>query len=146
VEEECVFCKIVEGKLKAWKVYEDDSTLAILDIKPVMDARNIGQCVVFPKKHVSKYYELDDEELAKLFKAVKRVAIKILEKLKPKYLTTFVRGMRVPGHAHILLIPSTGESAWDMMLEASYLCWLKIPPLSEEEMEKVAKLLGATKT
>ena len=144
--EECVFCKIAEGKLKAWKVYEDDFALAILDIKPIMDARNIGQCVVFPKKHISKYYDLEDDEVAKLFRAVKYVAKKILEKLKPKYLTTFIRGMRIPGHTHIFLIPSLGGSAWDLMLEASYLCWLKIPPLSDEELEKVAKILGATKT
>jgi len=31
---ECVFCKIVEGKAEARKIYEDESNIAILDVNP----------------------------------------------------------------------------------------------------------------
>lgn len=42
---DCVFCKIVRGELPSHKVYEDDKTLAFLDINPV----NPGHTLVIPK-------------------------------------------------------------------------------------------------
>jgi len=32
---ECIFCRIVAGQESSWKVYEDDSTYAFLDISPI---------------------------------------------------------------------------------------------------------------
>lgn len=46
----CVFCKIVRGELPAFKVYEDDKTLAFLDIHPV----NPGHTLVIPKSEDSR--------------------------------------------------------------------------------------------
>ena len=45
--ENCVFCKIVQGKIPSHKVYEDDNFLAFLDIDP----RAPGHVQVIPKKH-----------------------------------------------------------------------------------------------
>ena len=44
---DCVFCKIIKGEIPCTKVYEDNDTLAFLDIAPV----NIGHTLVIPKKH-----------------------------------------------------------------------------------------------
>jgi len=44
---DCIFCKIVKGKIPAEKVYEDDNFIGILDINPEME----GHTLVFPKKH-----------------------------------------------------------------------------------------------
>jgi histidine triad (HIT) family protein len=49
----CVFCKIVAGEIPCMRVFEDDSTLAFLDIGPLAE----GHVLVIPKGH---YEHLDD--------------------------------------------------------------------------------------
>ena len=46
---DCLFCKIVEGKIPAQKVYEDEDILAFKDISP---ARPV-HVLVIPKKHIT---------------------------------------------------------------------------------------------
>lgn len=46
---DCIFCRIVEGKIPAQKVYEDDEILAFNDINP---ARPV-HVLVIPKKHIT---------------------------------------------------------------------------------------------
>ena len=43
----CIFCKIIEGEAPSYKIYEDEDTLAFLDINPVAD----GHVLVIPKHH-----------------------------------------------------------------------------------------------
>ena len=46
---DCIFCKIVDGKIPSKKVYEDDDILAFNDINP---ARPV-HVLVIPKKHIT---------------------------------------------------------------------------------------------
>lgn len=46
---DCLFCKIVEGKIPSSKVYEDDDILAFKDINP---ARPV-HVLVIPKRHIT---------------------------------------------------------------------------------------------
>lgn len=66
---ECVFCKIIAKEIPSYKVYEDESTLAFLDIAPV----NPGHTLVISKKHYVNIEEISEEELCKVMKAVKKV-------------------------------------------------------------------------
>lgn len=90
------------GEVESKKVYEDDNNLAILDINPRMHE---CQVLVIPKTHVAQFYELNDEELASLFKAVKEVSLMIDKAYNPDFVSLFSRGMGVP-HAHIIVSPS----------------------------------------
>ncbi|MBR4422813.1 MAG: HIT domain-containing protein, partial [Mailhella sp.] len=45
--EDCVFCRIADGRIPAAKVYEDENVAAFLDLSPV----NPGHTLVIPKKH-----------------------------------------------------------------------------------------------
>lgn len=45
---DCIFCKIVAGDMPATVVYEDEHTLAFLDIAPLVS----GHTLVIPKQHV----------------------------------------------------------------------------------------------
>jgi len=71
----CLFCKIIAGEIPANKIYEDEFTLAFLDIAPV----NPGHALIVLKKHVKNIEETSEEDLCYLMKAVKKVgnAIKI---------------------------------------------------------------------
>lgn len=68
--EECIFCKIVEGKIPAAKVYEDTYVISFLDIMPA----NKGHCLVVPKRHAQNLIEMGDDDLAATIKAAKKVA------------------------------------------------------------------------
>jgi histidine triad (HIT) family protein len=44
---ECIFCKIVKGEDRAYKIYEDDDVVAFLDIAPI----SFGHTLIIPKDH-----------------------------------------------------------------------------------------------
>ena len=66
---DCLFCKIVAGEIPCHRVYEDDHTLAFLDIGPIIE----GHTLVIPKQHGVTLDELSDESAAACGVAVKRV-------------------------------------------------------------------------
>ncbi|HUG06378.1 MAG: histidine triad nucleotide-binding protein [Chloroflexota bacterium] len=69
--EDCLFCRIVAGKLPATVVYEDDDVVAIKDVFP----RAPFHVLVVPRTHVAMLSDLDDEPLGgRLLQAVRRVA------------------------------------------------------------------------
>jgi histidine triad (HIT) family protein len=57
---DCLFCKMVAGSIKADVVYEDDQTLAFRDINPQAPVH----ILIIPKRHITTLNELDDPQLA----------------------------------------------------------------------------------
>ncbi len=102
MSEDCIFCKIAEGEVEGRKIYEDDKTVGLVDINPRFAW---GQCVVFPKKHVRQFYQLEGEDFTSLFSTVKRIAEKIKEIFEPKYVSIFTRGQTIE-HAHVIMFPA----------------------------------------
>ena len=68
--EECLFCKIVKGELPSSKIYEDEDTLAFLDLFPV----NKGHSLVIPKEHYETIFDVPANILAKVSSVMKNVA------------------------------------------------------------------------
>jgi len=95
---DCLFCKIIAGKIPCWKVYEDKKFLAFLDINPL----NPGHTILIPKKHVQW---VDDYEPFCDYWQTARKLSKIIQKALNSVLVSYVvYGLGVP-HAHIHLIP-----------------------------------------
>lgn len=94
-----VFSKIVAGEIPAYKIYEDDKTLAFLDIAP----ETPGHTLVIPKVEVDKVYELSDEDYTALWDTVRKVAKHMEEVLGARTLMKVI-GTDVP-HAHVHLLP-----------------------------------------
>ena len=94
-----VFSKIVSGEIPCYKIYEDDKTLAFLDIHP----ETRGHTLVIPKKEVDKIYELDDETFNALMNTVKKLSLHY-EKVLGQRILWKVVGTDVP-HAHVHLSP-----------------------------------------
>ena len=70
--EDCVFCKIIEGKIPSEKVYEDENLLAFKDINPVAPIH----ILVIPKKHIEKLIDVKEEDsylIAEIFKAINKI-------------------------------------------------------------------------
>ena len=60
--EDSVFTKIIKGEIPCYKIYEDEKTLAFLDIAP----ESMGHTLVIPKVQVDKIYELRESLLKQL--------------------------------------------------------------------------------
>jgi len=65
----CIFCKITKGEANAYKVYEDEHTIAFLDINPVVEYHTL----VIPKKHFVNIFDIPAEVLTNVMQTVKRV-------------------------------------------------------------------------
>ncbi len=102
---DCIFCKIVQGELPCFKVYEDDRVLAFLDINPI----SMGHTLIIPKRHSKDLYEIPGEDLTALHLASKKIIKAISDALSP----TGVACVQLNGkganqvvlHYHLHLIP-----------------------------------------
>ncbi len=71
--DDCIFCKIINGKIPSNKVYEDDDVLAFKDINPQMPVH----IIVIPKKHIKSIADLtiaDEALIGKVFTAINKIA------------------------------------------------------------------------
>ena len=71
---ECLFCKIINGDIPCYKIYENDSVLAFLDINPDSD----GHTLIIPKNHFNDLDDINLETLTSINIASKEIK-KILE-------------------------------------------------------------------
>jgi histidine triad (HIT) family protein len=102
---DCLFCKIIEKKIPAYIIYEDEHALAFLDITP----RAPGHSLVIPKQHAPRIVDLPDPEVGPLFLAVKRVGEMLMKGLAPDGVTIGMNQGRAGGqevdHLHVHLMP-----------------------------------------
>lgn len=96
----CVFCRIVRGEIPSQKVYEDEHTVAFLDIQP----KAPGHTLVIPKEHYQWFDQLPDNLSDALFRSAKNLAADMKKKGAGDYIHLSVVGTDVP-HTHIHLIP-----------------------------------------
>ena len=67
---DCIFCKIANGQAPCYKIYEDEFTMAFLDISKDCD----GHTLVIPKQHCENIFDCGEELLGKVMATVKKVA------------------------------------------------------------------------
>jgi len=131
--EECPFCDVVNTRIEPYKVYEDDQTLAFLDLEPA----SRGHSLVLPKFHARELTELDEEQTAHLFNAVRKVAAAIDARLRPDGLNIFQAAGSGDGeeisHLHVHVIPRYTDDTIDLGLEGT--------ELDEKEGEKLSQIL-----
>lgn len=68
--DDCIFCKIINGDCPSYKIYENEYVYAFLDIS--RDA--YGHTLVIPKKHFENVFDCDEKYLCEVIKAVKHIA------------------------------------------------------------------------
>jgi histidine triad (HIT) family protein len=102
-----IFTKIIKGEIPSYKVYEDDRTLAFLDIHPVQP----GHTLVISKKQVEFIWDLDDDDYQAVMATAKKVAQRHREVLDAPYVGEQVIGVDVP-HAHLHVIPFSDVSEY----------------------------------
>lgn len=100
-----VFSKIIAGEIPCYKIYEDDKTLAFLDIHP----ETMGHTLVVPKSEIDKVYELAPEDYVALMETVRKVSLHMEKVLGTRVLWKVI-GTDVP-HAHVHLMPL--DETWE---------------------------------
>ena len=121
-----LFTKIIKGEIPCYKIAEDDSFLAFLDINPLVR----GHALVIPKVEIDYLFDIDDDVLQNMIIFAKNVASKIKNAIPCDRVGVSVIGLEVP-HAHIHLIPISNIG--DMNFNNSKLA------LSSKEMFNIQK-------
>lgn len=102
-ESDCIFCQIVVGRKEAEIVFEDETTLAFLDHRPLFP----GHCLLIPKAHYGTLLDLPPELLGPLFERAQLLARAIEEALAAEGLFLAINNrvsQSVP-HLHVHLVP-----------------------------------------
>jgi len=105
MSERCLFCAISAGKVPAHVVYEDDRTVAFLDIHPSAP----GHTLITPRTHAARIEDLSAEDATALFATLHRLTKPIREAVGAEAATVGINdgpgsGQEVP-HVHIHVIP-----------------------------------------
>lgn len=95
-----IFTKIIRGEIPCYKVAENETHFAFLDINPIAE----GHTLVIPKKETDYLFELSDDELSQTMIFAKKIAHAVDQALKPIRTGIIVEGLEVP-HAHVHLVP-----------------------------------------
>jgi histidine triad (HIT) family protein len=98
--EKTIFEKFIDRELPADIVYEDENTIAILDINPVSK----GHLLIIPKKKYTWVQDMPTPEYLDLMTVVKTLLIPLKNTLSADFITIVVEGKEVP-HVHVHLIP-----------------------------------------
>ena len=119
-DSECIFCSIASGKAQSYKIAENGSAVAVLEINPV----SRGHVLVIPKGHLTR-----DKFPEEVMPFAEKIAKRIKEKLNPKDVE--IASLDFQGHGVINLIPVyAGESIKSERYKAG-----------RQELEEVSKTL-----
>jgi histidine triad (HIT) family protein len=118
---DCLFCKIVAGEIPAQIVYEDDRTIAFMDIAPATR----GHCLVIPRVHTDDLLTADPEDVAACALTAQELARRAYEDL---------------GAAGVNLLQSSGSAAWQSVF---HLHFHVIPRYENDGLTIPAKPSGA---
>jgi len=103
--EDCIFCRIADGRASASIVHEDREVISFLDINPVQR----GHTLVIPKKHFVDIWNIEPEVLARVMEVTKKVAHRLQETMDVEGINTFSASGKPAGqeiyHFHMHVIP-----------------------------------------
>jgi histidine triad (HIT) family protein len=133
--ENCVFCKIVAGQIPSTRVYEDEHTVAFMDIGQV----NPGHVLLAVKKHAANVFELDETQAQAVARAMVKVSKAVKEAFQPEGLSVYQANGTAAGqtvfHYHVHLLPRHAGDGME-------LTW----PVKNPPREKLEEYAGKIRT
>lgn len=104
-DKDCVFCKILRGKIKSEFIAESNSFFAINDVNP----KSEGHCLVIPKEHYTTLLDIPDKLGGEMLKFTKQVAGHLLDEKYGDGFNIIMNNLECAGqvvmHAHLHIIP-----------------------------------------
>lgn len=130
---DCIFCKIVEGKIPCTKIYENDRILAFLDISPV----NKGHALVIPKKHSETILDTDEKTLNEIMSVTKKLSAAIMKAVNADGFEVCINNKKAAGqlvpHLHMHIMPRFNNDGLKFDWPTK--------KFSESEMKKTAEII-----
>lgn len=112
---DCLFCKLVRGEIPSTKLFENDKTIAFLDINPV----NPGHALIIPKKHATDIFDIEQTEWIAIMETAQKVAHAVEKSISPEGVNLAMNNRRGAGqvvfHAHVHVMPrqkDDGHTLW----------------------------------
>lgn len=124
-----VFSRIINGEIPCYKVGENESYFAFLDINPLKP----GHTLVVPKQEVDKLFDLDEKMYLGLMEYSRKIALAIEKSIPCDRVGIAVVGLEVP-HAHVHLIPIDEPGDTDFSK--------KRIKLSQDQFEQIARSIS----
>jgi histidine triad (HIT) family protein len=102
---DCIFCKIISGKIPSEKLYENDHALAVLDINPI----HYGHALIIPKQHCIDFLDVPEETYHSILQAAKIVTEALVKSLDLEGYNLFSNNGTIAGqsvfHFHLHITP-----------------------------------------
>ncbi len=135
---QCIFCRLVSQEIPAAIVFEDDQTLAFMDLGQV----NPGHVLVASKRHAATLLDLTPDEAAAVMRTVHRVAKAISASFDPPGLTLLQangkEGEQTVFHFHLHVVPRHAN-------DGIALTWPRKEPSREVLQAHAQRLIQALK-
>jgi histidine triad (HIT) family protein len=136
-KEDCIFCQIVQKRIPAFILHEDEKCLAFLDINPLAP----GHTLIIPKEHAENIFDISEELLQHIAKIAQKLARKMREKVGAEGVNLFQASGSAAEqsiqHFHLHVIPrKSGDN-----LNINEWWRAKVGKMSKEQMEELARLL-----
>lgn len=132
----CIFCKIVKGEAPSYKIYEDEFTLAFLDISKDC----YGHTLVVPKKHCTNVLDCDEETLNRVMSTVKKVSNHYVNNCGFSGVNILnasgVEAQQSVFHLHFHILPRTNKDEFNAF---PTLCGTIAPFEQQQEHLKISK-------
>ena len=133
---QCIFCKLVAGDIPAATIYEDELTIAFMDIGQV----NPGHVLVATKRHAATLLDVTPEEAGAVMQTAQRVARAVQAVFDPPGLTLLQangrEGDQTVFHFHMHVVPRHEG-------DGIALSWPRKEPLASVLQGYAAQLRGA---
>lgn len=132
--EETIFSKIIRREIPADIVYEDEETLAFLDIAPTVH----GHTLVVPKKPFRNIFDVDEETLSAVMRTIRKIAPAVRGAVGAKGVNVHSNHEPEAGqvvfHLHFHIIPRHGDDGLTTWPHKKY---------AEGESQKIAEAIRA---
>lgn len=104
----CIFCKLANGEIPSYKIYEDDTILAFLDVNPVSP----GHTLIIPKKHTLDLTTIDNNILFQILNKSKDISNILVDKLGAQGFTLVQNNgiAQEVKHFHLHVIPKYNKN------------------------------------
>lgn len=108
-----VFTKIISNELPSYKLYEDEHTIAILELNQIQ----LGHTLVISKREENHFFDLDDVEYSALMATTKKLAKALKKATGCNRVCTFFQGFEVQ-HVHHHLIPTQSAADFNLSMKS----------------------------
>lgn len=109
MDPDCIFCKIVAGEIPAKKIFEDDASLAFMDIGPVAD----GHVLLIPKTHVTSIDDMLARDAAAVLANLPAIVHAVITATSCQGVNVLQNNGTSAGqvvmHVHFHIIPRSGS-------------------------------------